>query len=110
MMTTYLQIDDIESLDLLFNRQSFRLRSYTFSSPFNDEMLGQRRADVVVLKEILSEYEKGAPFSFYFGVPCHSFSLKVFYVFEQTVMLVDAPIICTYLGPPLKLNSDKILS
>ena len=43
---------------------------------------------MVVLKEILTEYEEGAPFSFYLGAPCRSFSLKVFYVFEQTVTRV----------------------
>ena len=51
---------------------------------------------MVVLKEILTEYEEGAPFSFYFGAACHGFTLKVFYVFEQTATRIDAPIICTY--------------
>ena len=71
---------------------------------------------MVVLKEILSEYEEGAPFSFHFRAPCHSFSLKVFYVFEQTVTRIDAPIICTYLEymredmSPFNLGSDRICS
>ena len=71
MMTPYSQIDDLQSPNPPFNRQSFRLRSYTFSSPFNEEILedrvvreSQRRADVVVLKEILTEYEQGHLFHF----------------------------------------------
>ena len=52
---------------------------------------------MVVLKEILREYEEGAPFSFYFGAACHGFTLKVFYVFEQTVTRIDNPILSTYL-------------
>ena len=77
---------------------------------------GQRRADGGVLKEILTEYEEGAPFSFYFGAPCHSLSLKVFYVFERTVTRIDAPIICTYLEymrkdmSPFNFDSDRICS
>ena len=69
-----------------------------------------------VLKEILTEYEEGAPFSFYFGAACHSFSLKVFYVFEQTVTPLDAPRICTYLEymrkdmSPFNFDSHRICS
>ena len=71
---------------------------------------------MVVSKGILTEYKEGAPFSFYFGASCHSFSLKVFYVFEQTVTRIDAPIICTYLeytvkdGSSFNLDSDRICS
>ena len=71
---------------------------------------------MVVLKEILSEYEEGAPFSFYFGVPCHSFTLKVLYVFEQTVTRIHAPRICTYPEymrkdiSPIDFGSDRICS
>ena len=49
-----------------------------------------------------------------FGAPCHSFSLKVFYVFEQTVTRIHAPIICTYLEymgkdmSPFNFGSDRI--
>ena len=35
--------------------------------------------------------------SFYFGASSQRFSLKVFYVFEQTVTRIDTPIIYTYL-------------
>ena len=50
----------------------------------------------------------------YFG--CHSFSLKVFYVFEKTVTRIHAPIICTYLEymrndmSPFDFDSDRICS
>ena len=53
---------------------------------------------------------------FYLDAPCHSFSLKMFYVFEQTVTPLDAPIICTYLEymrknmPPFNFDSDRICS
>ena len=52
----------------------------------------------------------------YFGAPCHSFSLKVFYVFGQTVTRIDTPIICTYPEymrkdtSPFNFNSDRICS
>ena len=46
---------------------------------------------MVVLKEILRQYEEGAPFSFYFGAACHGFTLKVFYVFEQTATRINTP-------------------
>ena len=73
-------------------------------------------ADLVVLKKILTEYEEGTPFSFHFAASCHSFSTKVFYVFEQTVTRIDAPIICTYPEymrkdmSPFNFDSDRICS
>ena len=51
-----------------------------------------------MLKGILTEYEEGTPFSFYFGASCHGFALKVFNVFDQTVTQIGALIMCTYLG------------
>ena len=52
----------------------------------------------------------------YFGAPCHSFSLKVFYVFEQTVTRINALIICAcfeYMRKdmsPFNFDSDRICS
>ena len=37
---------------------------------------------------------RGAPFSFHFGASCHSFSLKTFYVFNQTVTKIGPLIMC----------------
>ena len=57
---------------------------------------------------------RGAPFSFHFDASCHSFSTKVFHVFEQTVTRIDPPIICTYLEytvkevSPFNFDSDRI--
>ena len=69
---------------------------------------------MVILKEILTEYEEGAPFSFYSDAPCHSPPTKVFYVFEQTVTQIDPPIIRTYLEytvkevSPFNFDFDRI--
>ena len=71
---------------------------------------------MVVLKEILREYEEGTPFSFYFGAACHGFTLKPFYVFEQTVTRINALIICAcfeYMRKdmsPFNFDSDRIYS
>ena len=69
---------------------------------------------MVVSKGILTEYKEGAPFSFYFGASCHSFALKVFYVFDQAATKIGPLIMCTYLEYTAKgvssfnFDSDRI--
>ena len=111
-MITYLHVHDIESMNPPF-QYSFRLRPYTLSSPFNDEMLEDGTVRERLTEGRYSSVERD-PDSFHFGASCHSFSLKVFYVFEQTVTPIDTPIICAYAeytgkdGSSFNFNSDRI--
>ena len=115
-MTTYLQMHGVESPNPLFNWLSFRLWSYTFSSSFNDGIVEDRAGGERSTEGRCSSVERDPGGIRYFGAPCHSFSLKVLYVFEQTVTRINALIICAYFEymrkdmSPFNFDSDRICS